>query len=393
MEYRVLAGTDATWVACQGKVARLPREASENGSLTNDALEALASTGFLAPVTTNAFSVTIFTTTSCNLGCGYCFQNVEPVRPGVTAPKRIPSVYMSAMTLERVADFIAGRQAALNLPELKVLLFGGEPLLRRDACLNILSRLAPLGLVAAGMVTNAVLLDRDVASQLLERGMREVQVTFDGDRESHDATRATRNGRGTYDTILGNLQAWADIDFSWQFRLNLSHKNLHLVRSTIADLESITFRRPLKMRLALVDDVGLGYSNDLRYGPALSAQLKELIVHALGAGFSVPITASNSDCTFCGDFDAKSGAVINADGKLFSCWETAGRSDWEVGDVEGGYSPDSQIAQRWVSCDHSAAPKGEAGAARQFWDDVDAFTLDQSFARSTLARSPAMVKA
>ncbi|OLP72211.1 hypothetical protein BJM39_10485, partial [Salmonella enterica subsp. enterica serovar Javiana] len=298
MKYRVIEGADAVWVACQGRVARLPQRAVHDGALTQEAVGALTATGFLNPVRNTAFSATVFTTTSCNLGCGYCFQNVETARPGLTAPKRIPAAYMTDRTLDDVVEFIASRQAALGLAELKVLLFGGEPLLRKDSCVRVLSRLRPLGLVSAGMVTNAVLLEQGIASELASEGMREVQVTFDGDRDSHDSTRATRNGRGTYDTILANLQDCADVDFSWQFRINISHRNLHLVGSTIDDLATIPFRGKPKLRLALVDDVGLGYANELRYGPELATAFKALIARGVDAGFACPITASNADCTF-----------------------------------------------------------------------------------------------
>ena len=47
-------------------------------------------------------------------------------------------------------------------------------------------------------------------------------------------------------------------------------------------------------------------------------------------------------------------AVVSADGRLYSCWDSAGQADFEVGDLDSGYAPPAQMAERWVSCGYQA---------------------------------------
>ncbi|MFC7584835.1 hypothetical protein ACFQYP_14670 [Nonomuraea antimicrobica] len=57
----------------------------------DDARTALEQGGFFRERSTDAYSLTVLTNTGCNLGCGYCFQNVGTVDETDYRPDRIPS--------------------------------------------------------------------------------------------------------------------------------------------------------------------------------------------------------------------------------------------------------------------------------------------------------------
>jgi uncharacterized protein len=77
----------------------------------------------------------------------------------------------------------------------------------------------------------------------------------------------------------------------------------------------------------------------------------------------------------CGFRDGRLGATVNADGTLYSCWESAGKPGWEVGTTETGYLPSEVTDPRWVACGYEARAKDPAAAAR-FQDAVDGQILD-----------------
>jgi uncharacterized protein len=106
--------------------------------------------------------------------------------------------------------------------------------------------------------------------------------------------------------------------------------------------------------------------------------------HALDLGFSVRPPKEKFWCDFCSLTAGRRGAVVNADGRLYSCWETAGKPDLDVGTVADGYYPDEVIAPRWHSCDYAAAPHGTPQARQTFHDTVDAALLDELSARGAL---------
>jgi uncharacterized protein len=85
------------------------------------------------------------------------------------------------------------------------------------------------------------------------------------------------------------------------------------------------------------------------------------------AGLRIP-RPTDDRCAYCSERDGRTGAVVNADGTLYSCWESAGRPGYEVGTVANGYLS-SYPADRWVSCARS-------GAGQRFADAVDAGLLD-----------------
>lgn len=71
---------------------------------------------------------------------------------------------------------------------------------------------------------------------------------------------------------------------------------------------------------------------------------------------------------------------MNADGQLYSCWESAGREGWDVGDIDSGYLPAEAIQPRWVACDFDIKSHGTDEQTREFFARIDAATLDSMYA-------------
>jgi uncharacterized protein len=394
---RLVPASDGWWYITSGKTAHLPPAAIQDGNLTEPARRTLQERGFFdAP--TPPFAITVLTATSCNLGCAYCFQNTEPSHTAANpfAPARIRRRLLVQDDIERIAEFVQGRMSALRAERLSLLLFGGEPLLNPRACVGLLNRLSPLGLTNAQMISNAVLLTPQLACQLDKAGLRRIQVSFDGSRTDHDGTRVDHRGAGTYDRILTNVsRAAQETALRWQFRVNVSHHNIDGLNQLIDDLASLPLAKPATLSLALIDDVGVGYENQLSYADELSDRFTRLIDQALDGGLSVPVMgAPLTDCLFCGGFAGTTGAVVNADGTLYSCWETAGRPEWAVGNLSDGYLPAEKIKEKWVACDYAAQSHGAPEVTRRFYDRVDCHILDRthrtsaSSARSVAAPAP-----
>ena len=83
-------------------------------------------------------------------------------------------------------------------------------------------------------------------------------------------------------------------------------------------------------------------------------------LRALTAGFRVEPPVVAKSCSYCDTVGGRDGAVVSADGRLYSCWDSAGQAGFEVGDLDTGYAPDTEITDRWVSCGYQA--EGQAAA-------------------------------
>ncbi|MBW2529056.1 MAG: radical SAM protein [Deltaproteobacteria bacterium] len=124
-------------------------------------------------------------TERCNLRCTHCYQDGRStVELGLTESRRL---------LDDFVDLLAGRPGQVTIT-------GGEPLVRSeffDLCGEVVDR--GLGLA---VLTNGVLIDDDCAGRLSALSPRFVQVSIEGDRDTHDRIR----GAGSYERAIAGLK-------------------------------------------------------------------------------------------------------------------------------------------------------------------------------------------
>ena len=212
-----------------------------------------------------------------------------------------------------------------------------------------------------------------------------MQITFDGDRELHDGIRVQRSGGGTFDTILGNIEAVSrSTRLRWSFRVNVSHHSYPGMDRLIERLAAAVDPARCDLYFAQVDDLGLGYANELQHTDAVAEQFIQWQRRAIELGFTLPLRHLGIKCPTCSYSDGRYGAVISADGTLSSCWETAGRPEWQVGDVADGYLAPAETRSRWVSCSHLTQLAEQDARRDLFQDTVDAALLDDLAAAGRL---------
>lgn len=153
----------------------------------------------------------------CNLACTYCYEQGVAGQTGL----------MEKETVDAFFDYIQQRFESDKLKPF-ITLFGGEPLMdtpvHRKIIGHILDRLAAGGYELA-IVTNGVALSNYI--ELLS-GVRikEIQVTLDGSRDIHDQRRGTRNGKGSFDSIVSGLRAAIQQGFPINLRTVVDLQNL-----------------------------------------------------------------------------------------------------------------------------------------------------------------------
>lgn len=255
--------------------------------------------------------LTILPTEQCNFRCSYCYEDFRPS-------------HMSPAVVDAIKLLIASR--AKELDNLRIGWFGGEPLLAGDVVLDI-SRYAH-GLSVgghpfqfdAGMSTNAYLLSRQTASQLIGCGVRHFQVTLDGPAEYHDSLRRTRNGRGTFARIWENLLAMQqlDVDFQVNLRIHFSKHNQQQVGELI-DMVNREFSGDERFRVMFKAVMPLGGSHDAALGclsDEESEQLSGELLGSLAPGIA-PICCSDEPyICYAGRPTA---FVIRYDGRIVKC--------------------------------------------------------------------------
>ena len=151
------------------------------------------------PILTDAMGgLTVSVTSRCNLGCEYCIL-------GGTYDRH-PAAEATTMTwpvLRATMQFLVDHSH--RSPALRVVFFGGEPLLTRAVAFlheQLKGRDQQLELV---VVTNGTVMSTAILDFLADNHVI-LQVSLDGDHLSHDADRRfKKSGRGTHAAVLTTL--------------------------------------------------------------------------------------------------------------------------------------------------------------------------------------------
>jgi uncharacterized protein len=333
------------------------------------------------------YHMTVVITTRCNLACGYCFQNTGAAESSPRGiPARIPAAVLDDDSTASVLDFCRRQMADRGAERLDLMLFGGEPTLRLDQCLRLLDGARQLGLAKAAMISNGTRLGPQAAVALERAGLQSVQVTLDGDAPVHDRTRTTIGGAGTFFQILRNLEQAASLtDIRWVLRVNLTGESIGSADALVERLAKRLNPQRFDIAFSLIRDSSADYNDALVPSGTLARQVSNLYIQALEAGFGVYLPILTK-CGACAQFGGATGSVVNADGTLYSCWESIGKQGYEVGTISGGYSPDEVIRSRWVTCGYEAAGGQESAGDDTYRGTVDAAILDWLYAAGRLNR-------
>ncbi|BDA86796.1 hypothetical protein Sa4125_43380 [Aureimonas sp. SA4125] len=170
-------------------------------------------------------------TEKCNFRCVYCYEDFVLGR-------------MAEATITGITRLLAQRLPKLR--SLNIGWFGGEPTLALDIVERvndfILAHRPPGLAFTSAMSTNGFRLDGRTLRRLVDREIRLFQISLDGDRQEHDATRRRKGGGGSFDVILGHVEAAlrTDLDFRLALRLHARASNLESLARLIDRLAALS---------------------------------------------------------------------------------------------------------------------------------------------------------
>lgn len=249
-------------------------------------------------------SVFVHLTKACNLRCRYCYFSAARPMP-------------NELTREEYARFWAD---LVTLKPDKVVLTGGEPLLRPDFW-EILGDLADCDSswnIRRCLNTNGYPIDEQVGLRLIPL-VNEVRVSIDGPAEVNDRLR----GPGSADRALSALKILLSLGFEPKVLITVTAENQIFLPDFVAFLRELGIVR-------------FGFNPVRQLGRALQlVQLAPDLNSPLG--LQHPETTSDreetrprsEECSHCGV-----GTMLNvvADGKVYPCHELE-RSEFLLGDL------------------------------------------------------------
>ncbi len=207
-----------------------------------------------ASLTNERLHLVLMPTEACNFRCVYCYERFQH---GRMEPRVVGG--LKRLLTRRAAEL---RQLFLSW-------FGGEPLLAPDVIDDVMlhagrlrKRHASLAVVS-DITTNGYLLTPARARRLLDLGVTDYQIPFDGPRDWHDRKRVLRGGRGTFDRVWANLCALREQEgtFHVTIRLHLDREN-ELALPEFLDLVALEFSGDSRFELFVRPLSRFGGPND-----------------------------------------------------------------------------------------------------------------------------------
>ncbi len=272
------------------------------------------------------FSLHVEPTIQCQFECGYCFENGIDRGQG-----------MSDEVFQQSVSWLG--QYLNNHPEvevLRVIFFGGEPLLRKDIVKKSLVAYSQLAIdrrleYMTEIITNAELLTEDIARVLSGYNWKRVQITLDGPKEIHDARRYGKNDRPTFDQIWANVLMLARSEYvpAVDIRLSLDHSNAEHIPRLLEFMAEAGVQDRIRLSIGFIESSFFVQVRGVKETWQARQALK-VWQTARNLGFKIPDEyASGPLCVA----QAKHSAVLQPDGNLQKCFCTSRQNKHAFGDI------------------------------------------------------------
>jgi uncharacterized protein len=189
----------------------------KKGILISDNQDELAELEFLENKTkyqTDQLNMMVVVTNACNFRCEYCVQEHEIKN-------------LSSNAEHNILEFI--KNNAKIKRNITISWFGGEPLLKFADIKRMLHKACQYGdeygcKITSDITTNGYLLNEQNIREMKQLNVKSIQITIDGDRESHNKRRYLAGAGETYDKIKENLIKVSEQNIFVILRINIDEK-------------------------------------------------------------------------------------------------------------------------------------------------------------------------
>ena len=290
----------------------------------------------------------------CNMGCTYCYADQGDFGG--------PSKKMSFETAKSALDLLINQREPGD--NVQVTFLGGEPLMNRKDVYAATEYAAALGKekevnVGFSITTNGTLV-REEDADFFELHKFAVTISLDGLKDEHDGLRPMKNGTGSYDRIMKNieplLKRQKNMQVSARVTVTPSNINLGDALDTFIDMgfHSVGFspllkssngknemsEEDLQQLLAGMIDCGLRFEKAVLQGKRYPYLNMINALKEIDKGTHRPYP--------CGAGAGYFG--VSADGELSACHRFVNEPRGKMGTIEDGVDP--KLQNTWLEERH-----------------------------------------
>ncbi len=159
--------------------------------------------------------LTIAPTMDCCFRCYYCFEEYKEKN------------YMAEGVMDSIIKYL---NSLPSKPELKLTWFGGEPLMALSQMKQFYDKLMAgyKKPVSSNIITTGFHIDKTAIKIMEDMRVEQLQITLDGQRETHNSIKKTSECMDVFSKVLHNVDLiLSTSDIHVVFRINLTKKNAH----------------------------------------------------------------------------------------------------------------------------------------------------------------------
>ncbi|CVH78667.1 molybdenum cofactor biosynthesis protein A [Coriobacteriaceae bacterium CHKCI002] len=291
--------------------------------------------------TGNEIKIAINPTLSCNARCEYCFE--EGFRRGNMSERVIHSTARYIAEAVRKNDLVTFRW------------FGGEPLMAPDVITDIIRLSHEYAQVPFRHKSTVLSNGSLVTDQIIELfkdnwNVSELHLTLDGDRGYHNRMKHYLDSSiDGFEAVLRSARKALEANIAVVCRINITKDNIDDIDFIASEFDAMPNRDLLRIYPAPVrahTDVSEPYC--FSYDEYSDAYLRAMIVLRAHGYFAHIEDFMPKRKVTCCSTRATDEIVIDQDGRLYKCMQTACRNQCSVGNVERGLILNEELA-KWVT--------------------------------------------
>lgn len=272
----------------------------------------------------NTLSLTLIPTLECNFKCPYCYE--------INSKKN----RMSNDIEEAIPTFINKILEKNKINRIKIMWYGGEPLLALEKIEFLKQQIDNIADnkkidVEYSMVSNGFLINDKNLSRIENLELKDIQITIDGPKDTHNQRRILKDGSPTYNKILKS------INYLTRFtkviiRINIDNTNYKNVKEILMDLNKVSNKENLFVYVARVDPIN---SQEIDSVCLTNKEFSDVEIDfnqgLLEEGYNVNLVPPLG-LSLCGAMTNLC-YVIDPFGDIHKCWNTVGVREDRVGNI------------------------------------------------------------
>lgn len=284
-------------------------------------------------------------TYDCNLQCSYCYQKANFIQRNVELDQCVDEFFK--FISEQTRKLEIENHSKYRNDEIVITLMGGEPLLieNRELIKKFVYKCRDSGYMY-NIVTNGLTI-KEYNEIINTPNLTSVQLTLDGNMQTHDSRRMRKNGDGTYHIIKNSIKLLLDSNINVDLRINVDKDNIFKLPSLAHEIQQFFNYPNFNPYIFLLEDEGcMGKKNVMVDYEALSLiyelakkhkVLKQINVAYIGRELvesifdDVPFYPALRKCA-----SSKNQYLFDLYGGIYKCW-------WGIGLSHHKINPDNSL--------------------------------------------------